>query len=130
MDQGRQEFLVRLVPHAGDWRSAGTVRLAAELNQPPFVLLESYHSGPLPPRASYASVDNPAVVVSVVKAAEDGGGSLVVRAHETAGRPAHATIELLGRTFEADFGPAEIKTFITAPGAEPGAVKEATLLEW
>ena len=42
MDQGRQRFRVRLVPHAGDWRDAGVVRLAAELNQPPYAMLESY----------------------------------------------------------------------------------------
>ena len=54
MDQGRQTFLVRLIPHAGDWRAADVVRLAAELNQPPFALIETFHDGPLPQRASYA----------------------------------------------------------------------------
>src|SRR5207247_6101479 len=52
MDLGRQEFRVRLVPHAGDWRRAGVVRLAAELNQPAFALLETCHRGPLPQRVS------------------------------------------------------------------------------
>ena len=51
MDQGRQTFLVRLVPHAGDWRDADVVRRAAELNQPPFALIETFHEGPLPQRA-------------------------------------------------------------------------------
>jgi alpha-mannosidase len=129
MDQGRQEFTVRLVPHAGDWRAAGTVRLAAELNQPPFALLESYHGGDLPARASFASVDADAVVVTVVKAAEDGDGSLVVRAYESAGRDAHTRIELLGRTIDADFGPAEIKTFrVPRDSADPA--RETNLLEW
>jgi alpha-mannosidase len=129
MDQGRQDFRVRLVPHAGDWRAAETVRRAAELNQPPFALLESYHGGDLPQRASYGSVDAPNVVLAVVKHAEDGDGSLVVRAYETAGREAHARFELLGRTWEADFGPAEIKTFRLRrdPDSE---VAETNLLEW
>ena len=48
LDQGRQDFVYRLVPHAGDWRDAGVVRIAAELNQPPFALIESYHPGELP----------------------------------------------------------------------------------
>ena len=30
-------------------------RLAAELNQPPFALIETFHDGPLPQRASYAT---------------------------------------------------------------------------
>jgi alpha-mannosidase len=120
MDQGRQDFLVRLVPHAGDWRAADVVRRAAELNQPPFTLLESYHPGPLPQRASYGH-DDGSVVITVVKAAEDGDG-VVVRAYETAGRPAAARLEVLGTTIEAEFGPHEIKTF---KGAD-----EVDLIEW
>jgi len=111
MDQGRQRFTVRLVPHGGDWRDAGVVRLAAELNQPPFALIETFHDGPLPQVASYADDGGGAVVVTVVKEAED-GGDWVVRAFETSGRPAHARIEVFGRTIEADFGPHEIKTFV------------------
>ena len=52
--QGRQRFTVRLVPHGADWRDAGVVRLAAELNQPLFALIETFHDGPLPQVASYA----------------------------------------------------------------------------
>ena len=111
MDQGRQRFTVRLVPHGEDWRDAGIVRLAAELNQPPFALIETFHDGPLPQVASYADDGGGAVVVTVVKEAED-GGDWVVRAFETSGRPAHARIEVFGRTIEADFGPHDIKTFV------------------
>jgi alpha-mannosidase len=131
MDQGRQNFLVRLVPHAGDWRAAGIVRRAAELNQPPFTLIETYHDGPLPQRASFASDGEGDVVVTVVKRAEDGNGYVVRGAYESAGRAAHATIELplLGRTIEAAFGAHEIKTFrVPRDGDEP--VAEVSLLEW
>ena len=131
MDQGRQRFRVRLVPHAGDWRAANVVRLAVELNQPPFALIETYHPGPLAQQASYASDDGGSVVVTAVKAAEDGDGALVVRAYESAGRPAHGTIELpvAGRTIEADFGALEIKTFLV-PADRSAAVVETNLLEW
>jgi alpha-mannosidase len=131
LDQGIQELTYRLVPHAGDWRAAGTVRVAAELNQPPFALLESYHGGVLPQRASYAADGGGDVVVTVVKLAEDGDGALVVRAYESAGRAAHAAIELplVGRTIEADFGPHEIKTF-KVPRDPGAAVAESSLLEW
>jgi alpha-mannosidase len=128
MDQGRQDFALRLVPHAGDWRAAGVVRLAAELNQPPYALLESYHDGDLPPLASHASADADNVAISVVKGGEDADGSLVVRAYETAGRSAHARLEVLGRIWEADFGPAEIKTFRLPASGEAAA--EVNLLEW
>jgi alpha-mannosidase len=131
LDQGRQEFTYRLLPHAGDWRGAGTVRLAIELNQPPFVLLESYHRGDLRQRASYAALEGDDVVVTVLKAAEDGDGSLIVRAYEAAGRGGRATIELplVQRTIDADFGPHEIKTF-KVPRDPEAAVAETSLLEW
>jgi alpha-mannosidase len=130
MDQGRQSFRVRLVPHAGDWRAAGVVRLAAELNQPPFAMLESYHDGPLHSQGSYATDGEGDVVLTVVKHAED-GDAFVVRAFESSGRPAHATIELpvLGRTIDADFGANEIKTF-RVPRDSNQPVAETDLLEF
>ena len=121
MDQGRQTFTVRLVPHSGDWRDAGVVRLAAELNQPPFALIETFHDGPLPQRASYASDGGGDVVLTVVKRAEEGDG-YAVRAYESSGRPATARLEVLGRTIEASFGANEIKTFV--------GTRETDLLEW
>jgi alpha-mannosidase len=131
MDLGRQAFLVRLVPHAGDWREAGVVRLAAELNQPPFALIETSHAGPLPQRASYASDGGGSVILTVLKAAEDGDGGVVVRAYESAGRESRVSIELplAGRTVEADFRPHEIKTF-RVPREAAAPVREVNLLEW
>jgi alpha-mannosidase len=125
MDEGVQRFTLRLVPHHGDPHAAGVVRLAAELNQPPFALLESFHDGPLPQQASYALSDD--VVVTVVKRAED-GDALVVRAYESAGRPASARIDVLGRTIEAEFGAHEIKTFRVP--RDGGEIVETNLLEW
>jgi alpha-mannosidase len=121
MDLGRQTFNVRLVPHAGDWRAARVPRLALELNQPPFALIETYHDGPLPQRNSFGSDDGGDVVVTVVKRAED-SDAWVVRAVETGGRDADARIEILGTTIEARFGANEIKTFV--------GQRETDLLEW
>jgi alpha-mannosidase len=126
MDQGRQTFLVRLVPHAGDWRAAGVPRRAAELNQPAFALIETFHEGPLPQRRSFASDGGGDVLLSVVKEGEDRDG-VVARAYETTGRPARARLEVLEREWEADFGAHEIKTFLL-PRA--GGVHEVDLLEW
>jgi hypothetical protein len=49
--------------------------------------------------------------MTVLKGCEDGHG-YVVRAYESAGREAAASIEVLGRSIEAAFGPHEIKTFV------------------
>ena len=124
MDLGRQTLLVRLVPHAGDWREAGVVRLAAELNQPPFALIETFHAGPLPLQRSFADDGGGDVVLTVVKGGEEGG--IAVRAYESAGRPARATVDVLGTKVEAEFGPHEIKTFVL----RDGSAVETDLLEW
>ncbi|MFI7675746.1 alpha-mannosidase [Actinophytocola sp. NPDC049390] len=128
-DQGRQEFTMRLVPHGGDWRDASVVRLAAELNQPAFPLIESYHDGDLPAVGSFMSVSDGSVVPAVLKVAEDGPDALVVRAYETAGRACEATIEVLGRPVTASFGPAEIKTFLVPRDGE-APVAETDMIEW
>ncbi|HEY3543338.1 MAG TPA: glycoside hydrolase family 38 C-terminal domain-containing protein [Gaiellaceae bacterium] len=122
MDLARQLFTVRLVPHAGDWRAAGAVRRALELNQPPFALIETYHDGSLPQRQSFADDGGGDVVVTVVKRAEDDDATWVVRAVESGGREASARIEIFGQTIEARFGPYEIKTFVGS--------RETGLLEW
>jgi alpha-mannosidase len=119
LDQGPQEFRLRLIPHGGDWRDGGTVRLAAELNQPVFVLLESAHAGPLPRTASFGEVTS--AVGTVLKRAEE-GEELVLRAYESAGRATTASITLFDHSFETHFGAAEIKTFVGAA--------ETDLLEW
>ena len=131
IDRGIQRFHYTLLPHAGSWETAGTVRRAAELNQPPVPLFATFHpEGTLPQFDSFLSVEPDNVMVTVLKQAEDGDG-LVLRAYETHGGSAHACINLpmLGRFIEADFGPGEIKTF-HIPRDPARAVKETNLLEW
>jgi alpha-mannosidase len=129
LDQGRQELTYRLVPHAGDWRIAGTVHCAVELNQPAFALLESYHEGSLPLKATHAEAAE-GVVVTVLKGAEDGSGDTIVRAYETTGTQRDASLELtlLERTIAARFAPGEVKTF-RVPRDPRAPVVEADLLE-
>jgi alpha-mannosidase len=128
-DQGMQRFRYTLLPHPGGWAEAGTVRRAWELNRLPLALHTTFHPGPLPLCASYASVDHPSVLVSVLKRAED-GGALIVRAFETSGNRARARIDLpaWGRTVEAEFGPCEIKTF-RIPDDAAESITETSLLE-
>lgn len=129
-DQGIQTFRYRLIPHSGGWDQAAVVLRAMELNQPPTVLLESAHPGPLPAAASFLDIDTANVVMSALKPAED-PGAIVLRCHETEGRACRARISLphWDRVIEADFGPSEIKTFrIPDDAGEP--VTETNLLEW
>jgi alpha-mannosidase len=129
IDQGVQRFTYVLLPHAGGWESAGTVRRAAELNQRPVILLAASHPGPLPQSDSYLDVEPENIVVSVVKQAED-GGDLIVRAYETARVATAAKIRLprWNRTIRVAFGPCEIKTF-RVPGDESLPVVETNLSE-
>ncbi|MBN9328504.1 MAG: alpha-mannosidase [Cellulomonas sp. 73-145] len=133
-DQGIQRFRYRLVPHDGDWRTAGLSRRAAELGSPVRAMLESFHPGPLPDRQSYASDGGGAVMVTAVKGSEDvpdgAAADLVVRAVETTGSPTRARIELplVGRVVEADLGPSQIRTFRLP--ADGGPMVEVDLVEW
>jgi alpha-mannosidase len=126
-DQGVQQFRYLLVPHGGDWRTAGLHRRAAELGGPVRAMLESFHPGPLPSRQSYLSDGGDQVMVTAVKTHED-GTDLIVRAVESTGRPGRARIEVpvAGRVVEADFGPGQIRTFRIAKDR----VAEVDLIEW
>ena len=126
-DQGMQSFRYAILPHDGDWRAAGTVRAAMELNAEPMVVLETAHAGPMPPAASFVRCAAPNVVVAVVKRAEE-GDALVLRAHEAYGVATEARIELprWGVAWSASFGPGELKTWRIEPD---GSVVETDLLE-
>lgn len=129
-DQGVQKFHYTLLPHPGGWDEAGTVRKAVELNQRPVALVTTLHPGPLPHSASFLSVDQDNIVISVLKKAED-NDDVILRAYETAGAATTATIKLgwFNRSLTASFGPCEIKTFRI--GADPNQPAiETNLLEW
>ena len=126
-DQGIQRFRYAILPHAGDWRDAGTVRQAMELNADPIVVLETAHDGPMPPSASFVRCSAPGVIVAVVKRAEV-GEALVIRAHEAHGVTTEARIELprwrIG--WDAAFGAGQLRTWRVEPD---GSVHETDLLE-
>jgi alpha-mannosidase len=70
-DRGRHRFRFAVYPHAGDWRSAGTVRRAAEYNTPLLAAFEPPHDGPLGKSASFASAVPANVEITSLKRAED-----------------------------------------------------------
>ncbi len=130
IDQGIQHFTYSLLPHAASWEQVGTVRRAAELNQPPVVMIESYHpDGTLAQHDAYLVVDPENVIVSVVKQAE-GNDDMIVRAYEFAYVPTRATIRLpyWNRVIKTEFAPGEIKTWLI-PKDQAQSVVETNLLE-
>ncbi len=131
IDQGIQRFRYSLLPHPGGWeKGGGTVKRAAELNQPPTALATTFHQGPLPQKGSFLQVESDSVIASVLKQAEE-GEALILRLYETSKNASTATLSLplLNRSFEVGFGPCEIKTLrIPLDPAQP--VEEVNLLEW
>jgi alpha-mannosidase len=131
VDQGPQHFRYTLLPHLGSWEKAGAVQRAAELNQPPIPLLETYHpEGKLPLSDSFLSVESDHVQASALKKAEDGQG-WVLRLVETSGEAGRVRLCLNAwqRSWEVDFVPSEIKTFYI-PADPDLPVHETNLLEW
>lgn len=132
-DQGAQRFSLTLVPHAGDWRTVGATRRAAELGQPVRAMLESFHTGPLPRRLSLADDAAGPVMITAIKGTEDDGEDgpdLIVRAVETTGEPAEVTLQLpvAGREVTAAFAPYQLRTF-RVPRATRRRVTEVDLIE-
>jgi alpha-mannosidase len=128
IDQGEQTFIVGLYPHAGTWADAGTVQRAIELNRPPIALIATGRpEGTLPLSASYLQVTPANIVVSALKQAEE-GDDLILRAYESAGRAAQATLRLFDRRFEADFRPGEIKSW-RIPTNPARAITEVDFIE-
>jgi alpha-mannosidase len=92
-DRGAHHFRFAIYPHAGDWRTAHTERLAAEYNTPLLAAPEAAHAGAWGHQVSFASVDSPDAEVTWVKRAED-SDALVLRLVEWNGVPVTATVTI------------------------------------
>ncbi|MDR1025736.1 MAG: hypothetical protein LBL56_08415, partial [Treponema sp.] len=128
VDQGEQEFCIRL---RGYPRGAGNdeiARRALELNQPPVYVIESIHGGDLPGEQSFCRIaEGSTALISTIKRAEDNDG-WIVRAVEAGGQKTRARIDFtwLGARGEFSFGPYEIKTIKIAD--RDGTITETNLL--
>ena len=91
-DKGHHEFTYSLLPHTGDFRSAGTIRQAYLLNCPFEAVTVGKQNGKLEERYSPVSCDCENIVVETVKKAEDGDG-VIVRLYESHGRRCTAKLE-------------------------------------
>lgn len=130
IDQGTQAFTYSILPHKGSWETSHTVKGAAELNQPPTVLIESYHKGDLPQQDAYIHVNQDNIIVSVLKKAEK-NDDLIIRAYETINHETTCQIDLpkWNRSIKTIFKPSEIKTF-RIPKDTTKDIIETDMLEW
>ncbi|HEY3396883.1 MAG TPA: alpha-mannosidase [Armatimonadota bacterium] len=88
-DRGRHEFTYSLLPHAGGWVEAETVRRAAELNVPARAVSAPAAAAP----ASFLTLEGLPAVVEALKPAEDGRG-LILRLYEPHGARGAVTVRL------------------------------------
>jgi alpha-mannosidase len=129
VDQGEQEFFVRL---RGYSRGAGNdeiARRSLELNQPPVYVIESIHQGKLPGEQSFCKIkEGSTALISTIKRAEDNDG-WIVRAVEAGGQKTQAEFNFtwLGAGGTFSFGPYEIKTIKIAD--RDRSLTETNLLE-
>ena len=124
MEQGLHEFSFALVPHSGGWQEAGVAREALIMNAPPVVIESHRHPGSRPPERSFGSISAPNVDLCAIKEAED-DDSLIVRLHETSGRPTDAVFVLGESRHNLSFQPFELKTL----KAVDGGLVEVDLVE-
>jgi len=87
-DRGGHHFTYALMPHAGDFREAGVIAAAEDLNAP-LRIVPGSHAGVA--RRSLVEIDTPQVVVEAIKRAED-SDAVIVRLYEAWGRGCKATL--------------------------------------
>ena len=96
-------FEYALTSSIGDWRSAETVRIGHEYNNPLIARIVDGHPGELPTTTSFVRVEPTSVVLSVLKPAGDPlarqaratlgiGDPVVMRLYESAGSPTDVTV--------------------------------------
>ena len=87
-DQGSHQFTYALMPHPGDFRQAGVIEAAEDLNSPLHVALTNLPQGT---SRSLIEVDTKQAIVEAIKRAED-SDAVIVRLYEAWGRPCHARL--------------------------------------
>ena len=101
-DKEHHTFTYSIFPHQGDWREAGTVAQAYELNNPMKAVTREVGSGSLPNTFSLFSVDQENVVIEAVKKAED-SDAVIVRMYECWNRRSDVTLTAGAKIQSASF---------------------------
>jgi len=114
-DRGDHHFTYALMPHAGDFREAGVIEAAEDLNAP----LRIVPGGRAGASRSLVEVDTPQVVVEAIKRAED-SDAVIVRLYEAWGRDCRASVRTTlpaSRAFLCDLLERERKEVVVNEGA-------------
>lgn len=91
-DKGLHSFTYSLYPHAGDYRQAGTIKLAYDLNIPMTAQKIGRQSGSLPEEYSFVKCSADNFIIETVKKAED-SGSVIVRGYECFNKHTDVTLD-------------------------------------
>lgn len=90
-DKEHHSFTFTIYPHTGDWKAAGTVKKAYQLNNPMIAVCKESANGSLTASYSQVSVDKENIRVEVVKEAMD-SEAVVIRMYECYNRRSEAEI--------------------------------------
>lgn len=93
-DQEVHNFIYSIYPHTGDYKDAGTVKMAYNLNVPLYSKVEEAHEGSLESKSSLVKVDKDNVIIEVIKKAED-SDELVIRMYECHNMRTNVTLEMI-----------------------------------
>jgi alpha-mannosidase len=129
VDQGEQEFFIRLKGYPQGAGNDEIARRALELNQPSVYVIESVHKGKLPAEQGFCKItEGSTALISTIKRGEDNDG-WIIRAVEAGGKKTQAEIDFtwLGVKGTFSFGPYEIKTIKIAD--KDKKITETNLLE-
>jgi alpha-mannosidase len=88
-DMGRHRFAYAILPHAGDWRQGQVVAEGYRFNVP----IRFAAGGEAVESVSFASVDDPNLVIDTIKRSEDGVG-IIVRLYECHGARGEARLSV------------------------------------
>ena len=113
MDRGPQYFSYTLFAYT---TAADAHRRAAVLQAPLRAVNDTFHHGPLAERYEGVSGCADNVIVTAIKQAEDGEGT-VIRYLETEGKSGESTLHLLDKTINTPTAPYAIKTVDEAGNA-------------
>ncbi|MDP4229142.1 MAG: glycoside hydrolase family 38 C-terminal domain-containing protein [Bacteroidota bacterium] len=114
LDQGEQEFSIRLITGCKTWQDANMARRTTEFLQPVVVHVETAHNGDLESKSHTISVTPSNILVSAIKRSySDSDSSTIFRVVETAGIGCEATLDVpeLNVSWKSRFRPMELKSF-------------------
>ena len=119
-DQGEHRFTYSLIPHVGDFREAGIIQHAYDLNQPLAVRPVTGECGVLPETFEMFSCNQENVILETVKKAEEGDG-LILRLYEAFGKRTQAQIRTAvgGKVYLCDLMERELEQLPLEEGCIP-----------